>query len=324
MQVQEQASLPSPAPANFWGSTPEEEFYAAAGVRNTKAFVDTPHGRLFTQSWLPAAESSSPRALVFFTHGYASDTSWLFQSIPITFAQWGYTAFAADLLGHGQSGGLPGYIEDIQTTASAALFFYKSVRNRPEYADLKKFLFGESMGGGLTFLMLLQDPHGWDGAIFSAPFFTVSDNARPSRLRLFAYGLFLGYAETWTVMPQSNIKGNVFHDPEKAKIVRMNPRRFQQPARVGTMRQLMVLCDIFKKRCAEISTAFLVLHGTGDTCTSHEGSQMLYDKANSSDKTIKLYDGLYHSLLQAELKENSERVYMDIRAWIDARTLAAQ
>ncbi|MCO5566542.1 hypothetical protein L7F22_038580 [Adiantum nelumboides] len=106
-------------------------------------------------------------------HGYASDTSWLFQSIPITFVQWGYAAFAADLLGHGECGGLPGYIEDIQTTASVALFFYKSVHDWPEHSHLKKFLFGESTGGGLTFLMLLQDPHGWDGAIFSAPFSTV-------------------------------------------------------------------------------------------------------------------------------------------------------
>ncbi|KAI5079449.1 hypothetical protein GOP47_0005627 [Adiantum capillus-veneris] len=322
----EQASSP---PVNFWGSTPDaEEFYAAAGVRNTKAFVDTPYGRLFTQSWHPLSETSSPRALVFFTHGYASDTSWMFQSIPITFAQWGYATFAADLLGHGQSDGLPGYIEDIQTTASAALFFYKSVRDGPEYgpeyAQKKKFLFGESMGGGLTFLMLLQDPQGWDGAIFSAPFLSVPEPARPSGLRLLAYGLLLGYAETWPVMPQNNIQGNVFHDQEKAKIIRMNPRRYKLPARVGTMRQLMVLCDIFEKRCGEVLTPFLVLHGTGDTCTAHEGSQMLYDKAKSSDKTIKLYDGFYHSLLQAELKENSERVYMDIHAWIDARTSVPQ
>ncbi|MCO5608204.1 hypothetical protein L7F22_062410 [Adiantum nelumboides] len=167
--------------------------------------------------------------------------------------------------------------------------------------------------------VLLQDPHGWDGVIFCAPVFTVLDNARPSRLRLFAYGLLVG-----PVMPQRNIKGNVFHGPEKAKIVWMNPRRFQLPARIGTMRQLMVLCDIFKRRCAKISTAFLVLHGTGDTCTSHEDSQMPYDKATSSNKTIKLYDVLYRLLLQAELKENSERVYIDIWAWIDAQILATQ
>ncbi|KAH7387749.1 hypothetical protein KP509_16G039100 [Ceratopteris richardii] len=244
----------------------------------------------------------------------------MFQTIPIVFAQWGYAAFAADLLGHGQSDGLPGYIEDVEITASAALCFYKAVRDRPEHAHLKKFLFGESMGGGLTFLMLLQDPLGWDGAIFSAPFFVLDEAVAPSRLRLFGYSLLLGYAEKWPVMPRNNVQGNVFHDPQKAKIILMNPRRYKLPARVGTMRQLARMLDIFKKRCAEVSVPFLVLHGTADTCTSQVGSQMLYDKAKSSDKTIKLYDGCYHSLLQAELPENRERILEDVRTWIDSRT----
>lgn len=65
---------------------------------------------------------------------------------------------------------------------------------------------------------------------------------------------------------------------------------------------------------------FLTLHGTADNLTAPEGSQALYDKASSADKTIKLYEGMYHSLIQAETDDNVELVLSDIRAWIDERS----
>lgn len=41
----------------------------------------------------------------------------------------------------------------------------------------------------------------------------------------------------------------------------------------------------------------LVIHGTGDLVTSHKGSQMLVDRVKAKDKTLKLFDGYYHDLL---------------------------
>lgn len=312
----------SPPPPNFWGSAPESEFYASLGVSNSKSFFPTPYGRLFTQSWLPAG-GAPPRGLVFCTHGYGSDSNWMFQKIPIAFALWGYAAYAADLLGHGQSEGLHGYIEDVETTAAASLFFFQAVRDRVENKGLKKFLFGESMGGGMTFLMLLKDPQGWDGAIFSAPLFIMPEPMKPSGMHLFGYSLLLGFAEKWPVMPQRNVIGKALRDPGKAKVVMQNPRRYRMPARVGTMRQLCRMCEIFRRRCGEVAAPFLVVHGTGDNITAYEGGEVLCDRAKSSDKTLKLYDGMYHSLIQAELDENIERVLADIRAWIDARATTA-
>ena len=91
-------------------------------------------------------------------------------------------------------------------------------------------------------------------------------------------------------------------------------------ARVGTMRQLRKMCGIFEKRCGEVEVPFLVVHGTGDNIAAHEGGQILCDRARSSDKTVKIYDDLYHSLIQAENDENIALVLSDIKAWIDART----
>ena len=98
---------------NYWGNMPEEEFYASNGVRNSKAFVKTREGTLFTQEFLPSGEGVKPRGIVCLVHGYTSDTGWMFQSICLEMVKWGYAAFAADMLGHGRSDGLHGYVPSV-------------------------------------------------------------------------------------------------------------------------------------------------------------------------------------------------------------------
>lgn len=304
-------------PPNFWGDLPEEEYYRSQGVVNHKEHFKTPYGTIFTQSWLPA--SGELNGIVCCTHGYGSDSNWMFQKIPIAFAQWGYGAFGSDLLGHGRSDGIHGYVENAEKVAAAALCFYKSVRERPEYQGLPKYLFGESMGGGATLLMILQDPQGWDGAMFSAPLFEIPGPMKPSRLHLTVYGLLGGLAESWAVMPDSNMVKRAVKDPAKGKVIGSNPRRYRGRPRVGTMRQISRMCDTIQKRCGEVHIPFLLLHGTSDDLAAPEGSQLVYEKANSTDKTIKLYEGMYHSLIQGESDENISRVLSDLKKWLDHR-----
>ena len=60
----------------------------------------------------------------------------------------------------------------------------------------------------------------------------------------------------------------------------------------------------------------LILHGTADKVTKPGGSQLFYDTAGSTDKTLKLYEGHAHDLLNDLGKE---KVMGDIIAWLDAR-----
>jgi alpha-beta hydrolase superfamily lysophospholipase len=56
------------------------------------------------------------------------------------------------------------------------------------------------------------------------------------------------------------------------------------------------------------------MHGTSDQVTKYQGSQEFYDKAGSKDKTLKVYEGHYHDLLNDIGKE---QVMADIITWID-------
>ena len=62
----------------------------------------------------------------------------------------------------------------------------------------------------------------------------------------------------------------------------------------------------------------LIMHGTADKATVCHGSEFFYKTAGSKDKTLKLYGGHYHDLLNDLGKEG---VIADITAWIDKRVV---
>lgn len=331
-------TMPAPPP-NFWGDMPENDYYKSQGVTNSKSYFKTPHGTIFTQSFLPISQldnndiatlktnPTSPyvapvKATVYMTHGYGSDSGWLFQQTCISFATWGYAVFTADLLGHGRSDGIPGYIGDMDKAAAASLSFFLHTRRSDQYRHLPAFLFGESMGAAVTMLMYFQSPPDtWTGIIVSAPLFACTQETKPSRVRLFMYGLLLGMADTWAAWPEDKKLPNAIKDFEKLKIMLQNPRRYSGRARVGTKREVARMEEYLQNNFHRVKVPFLAVHGADDGVTSPVGSEMLYKKASSADKTLKLYEGMYHSLIQGESDENVKIVLGDMRAWIDERVV---
>ena len=55
--------------------------------------------------------------------------------------------------------------------------------------------------------------------------------------------------------------------------------------------------------------------------TKPSGSQFFYDTAGSSDKTLSLYPGHFHDLLN---DIDKEKVMADITGWIDTHIAVAQ
>lgn len=72
-------------------------------------------------------------------------------------------------------------------------------------------------------------------------------------------------------------------------------------------------------RLKEVSLPFLLVHGGDDKVTDPSVSKLLYESASSTDKTFKLYPGMWHSLTYGELPENIEIVFSDVVNWLDDR-----
>jgi alpha-beta hydrolase superfamily lysophospholipase len=71
-----------------------------------------------------------------------------------------------------------------------------------------------------------------------------------------------------------------------------------------------------KREFARITLPVLILHGTADKATNPAGSSAFHQAAGSKDKTLKLYDGHVHDLLN---DTGRERVLADIGGWIEHR-----
>ena len=69
----------------------------------------------------------------------------------------------------------------------------------------------------------------------------------------------------------------------------------------------------------QVSSPLLILHGAEDKVTDPSVSQFLYEKASSTDKTIKLYEEGYHCILEGEPDDRIFTVISDIISWLDAR-----
>jgi alpha-beta hydrolase superfamily lysophospholipase len=92
-----------------------------------------------------------------------------------------------------------------------------------------------------------------------------------------------------------------------------------QPAQIA--RVLVNADERLREEFPLIKLPLLILHGTADKATKPSGSQHFYEQAGSTDKTLKLYEGHYHDMLN---DLDKEVVMADITDWIDARLSAAQ
>jgi len=69
----------------------------------------------------------------------------------------------------------------------------------------------------------------------------------------------------------------------------------------------------------QVSAPLLILHGAADKVTDPLVSQFLYEKASSKDKTLRIYEGGYHGILEGEPDERIFAVHNDIISWLDFR-----
>ena len=105
-------------------------------------------------------------------------------------------------------------------------------------------------------------------------------------------------------------------DPQVVEAMNTDPLIENEVQPTKTVAELVRADERLKKEFPLITLPVLILHGTADRVTNPNGSQLFYDTAGSSDKTLKLYDGHVHDLLNDYGKE---QVMTDIGGWIEAR-----
>jgi len=297
-----------PDPAR--GGQPPPAVPASAGEDFTLGSADGT--RLHARRWLPAG---APRALLAIIHGYAEHLG-RYEHVAAYFAGRGYAVYAVDLRGHGESEGarvrvrsFAEYLED-----AGALFEYAC----SQHQGVPPFVLGHSMGGGIVALSLVTRPPDARGFILSGP---VLPNPQTSLLKRIGAAIVERIALTLgRLAPGFGLRtldaATVSRDPDVVARYDSDPLNYRGKVPAGTAAAMIRAVRAIERRAGRITQPLLIAHGGADALASPDGSRWLYERAPSADKTLRVYDGLYHEVLN---EPKREQVMADMAAWMDAR-----
>lgn len=264
--------------------------------------------RIFVRSWRPAA---TPRGVVVICHGVNSHSGQYFWTAG-QFVASGLAVYALDLRGRGRSDGERFYVEHVADYVSDLASLVRLAKSREP--GLPIFLLGHSAGGVVSCTYCLDNQAELAGFICESFAFQVP---APD----VALAVIKGVSH---LAPHAHVlklhNEDFSRDPVWVKSMNEDPLIAGEVQPSATVAALVRADERMKREFPTITLPVLILHGTADKATRPAGSRLFYDTAGSADKTLKLYEGHFHDLLNDFGKEE---VMADIKAWIEARLPAA-
>nr|AAK02033.2 Putative lipase-like protein [Oryza sativa] len=280
---------------------------------------------IFSKCWYP--ENHRIKAIVCLCHGYGDTCTFFLDGIARKIASAGYGVFALDYPGFGLSEGLHGFIPSFDTLVDDVAEHFTKVKENPEHRGLPSFLFGQSMGGAVALKIHFKQPNEWDGAILVAPMC--------KQVLIFMARLL----PKEKLVPQKDLAELAFKEKKKQEQCSYNVIAYKDKPRLRTALEMLRTTKEIESRLEEfftscriangllfrsitisvplVSLPIIILHGEGDLVTDPAVSKALYDKAKSSDKTLRLYKDAYHAILEGEPDEAIFQVLDDIISWLD-------
>jgi acylglycerol lipase len=284
----------------------------AQGLTNTVGegtFESVDGLNIFFRSWRP---KDKPRGVAVIVPGFNSHSAY-YAWVAEQFVAAGLAVYAVDLRGRGKSDGERFYVEKFADYVSDVATFVTLAKSRER--GLPVFLLGHSAGGVVACVYTIEHQAELAGLICESFAFQVP---APD----FALAVFKGLSH---VAPHAHIlhlKNEDFsRDPKVVAAMNADPLIAHETQPTQTLAAMVRADERLKKEFPLITLPVLILHGALDKATKPSGSQLFYDTAGSTDKTLKLYDGHFHDLLN---DIDKEVVMADILGWINARVPAAR
>jgi alpha-beta hydrolase superfamily lysophospholipase len=132
----------------------------------------------------------------------------------------------------------------------------------------------------------------------------------------FALAAIKGVSHFAPRLPVLKLKNEDFsRDPKAVEALNHDPLTANEVQPAITVAALVRADERLREEFPLITLPLLIMHGTEDKATVCHGSEFFHQTAGSRDKTLKLYEGHYHDLLNDIGKEG---VMNDIRGWIAA------
>lgn len=259
---------------------------------------------LFATSWLP---EGAPRDHLVLAHGYGEHLG-RYHAVAEYLTAAGYAIHALDHRGHGKSAGPRAVIDSFANADADLDKLVDKVRAESGLNRIK--LVGHSMGGSLALNYALNHPEKLSGLVLSGP----AIGGGLPRLQAWLLALISRIAPALGMIQLD--ADAVSRDTQVVAAYKADPLVFHGKVPARTAREMMHAVTTYPARVGAMELPCLLMHGSADTLVRAIDAQPVFDAIASPDKTVRIFDGLYH-----EIFNEPERleVLALVRDWLDAR-----
>lgn len=271
----------------------------------TQSKLETSGGlNLFYRTWRPEGQV---RGVVVIVPGFNSHSGY-YDWTARKLASHGLAIHAIDLRGRGKSNGERFYVEAFADYVSDVAALVTQAKSQDP--QLPVYVLGHSAGGVVSCLYALQAQSELAGLICESFAFELP---APD----FALAVLKGLSHVAPHAHVLKLKNEQFsRDPAAVAAMNADPLIANESQPTQTVAAMVRADEQLKREFPLLTLPLLILHGSEDKATKPSGSQLFHELASSKDKTLKLYEGHYHDLLNDLGKE---QVIEDITAWLEAR-----
>ena len=262
---------------------------------------------LATRRWWPHPE---PKAAVALVHGIG-EHSGRYAHVATHLMLHGYAVFAFDLRGHGRSEGEPrAYVASFDDYVADLDRFLSHVR--AETGGLPLFLMGHSLGGGIAaYYVTERGTGGLAGLVLSSAALKIPADLSPVLQKMAGF-----LSKHVPKLPLTKLDpAELSRDPAVARAYTEDPLVYSGGLRPRVGAEVLRVAEHVQAHADALTLPLYLFHGTGDTITDPEGSRLLYERAVTEDKALKLYDGLLHETMN---EPERDEVLTDLTDWLDA------
>lgn len=259
------------------------------------------------QEWAPA--KSDPRAVIMLVHGIGEHGG-RYAALAEDFTEAGFAVGVPDHRGHGLSEGKRAQVEQFDDF-SDDLGTYQAILRKRYPAPLPLFIVAHSMGGLIALRYVTRDQPAASGLVLSGAAAAKPDDISDLTITI---GNLLA-----KVLPDVGVAGlqldKISHDPAVVEAYKNDPlvTSGKVKARMGS--ELLKGMATVEQDLPSLTMPVLVMHGGDDVITPPHGSEMIFAKVGSKDKTLKIYPGLYHEVYN---EPERQEVIANVITWIDA------
>jgi alpha-beta hydrolase superfamily lysophospholipase len=265
------------------------------------------------RKWLVEEKSEGHiPATVFIAHGYAEHCG-RYRDLAEALNNAGFNVIGIDHRGHGESEGSRADIPRFEVFCEELLTLIHAEAGSPGNRKGKVILLGHSMGGAIATCFACRYPDELDGLILSGAAIRNEGGASPA-LRLIAR--ILG-----SIAPQLPVKpfdaDGISKDPAVVAAYKADPLVYTGGMKARMGREMLRVSGLTEeKELSGIRIPLLIMHGGSDRLVEPECSRLLERAAGSADKTLLIFEGLFHEIFNEPEKKE---VFEAAVRWLDKR-----